>query len=234
MANKVYKESALALADLLQDNMTIISGGFGICGIPDSLLAAIEQSGVTGLTIVTNNPGLDGMGVGRLVNTRQIKKLIASYAGENATFAKQYLAGEVELEYCPQGTLVERIRAGGSGVPAFYTPTGVGTQVAEDKETRVFDGREYLLERGIFGDLAVIHAWKGDTEGNLIYRMTARNFNPVMATAAKVTVAEVEYLVEPGEIDPEHIITPGIFVKRIVEVAKPHKHIEKRTVRPRA
>lgn len=234
MTNKVYRDSASALTGLLRDGMTIISGGFGICGIPDSLLAAIEDSGVRDLTIVTNNPGLDGMGVGRLVNSRQVRKLIASYAGENATFAKQYLAGEVELEYCPQGSLVERIRAGGSGIPAFYTPTGVGTQVAEGKETRIFDGREYLLERGIFGDLAVIHAWKGDSEGNLIYRMTARNFNPVMATAAKVTVAEVEHLVEPGEIDPDHIVTPGIFVKRMVQVPDPFKHIEKRTVRQRA
>lgn len=234
MTKKVYADSASALADLLHDGMTIISGGFGICGIPDSLIAAIEQSGVKNLTIVTNNPGLDGMGVGRLVNSRQVKKLIASYAGENATFARQYLAGEVELEYCPQGTLVERIRAGGSGVPAFYTPTGVGTQVAQGKEVRVFEGREYLLERGIFGDLAVIHAWKADTEGNLVYRMTARNFNPVMATAAKVTVAQVEHLVQPGDLDPEHIVTPGIFIKRIVEVPNPHKHIEKRTVRQRA
>lgn len=234
MRNKVYQDPAAALAGLLRDGMTIISGGFGVCGIPDALLAAIAVSGVRELTIVTNNPGLDGLGVGRLVNSGQIKKLIASYAGENATFAKQYLAGEIELEYCPQGTLVERIRAGGSGIPAFYTPTGVGTQVAEGKETRVFNGREYLLEQGIVGDLAVVHAWQGDREGNLTYRMTARNFNPVMATAAKMTVAEVEHLVEPGELDPERIVTPGIFIKRLVEVANPHKHIEKRTVRQRA
>lgn len=234
MGNKVYENSASALAGLLRDGMTIISGGFGICGIPDTLLAAIEESGAKDLTIVTNNPGLDGLGVGRLVNTHQVSKLIASYAGENATFARQYLAGEVELEYCPQGSLVERIRAGGAGIPAFFTPTGVGTQVAEGKETRTFDGREYLMERGIFGDLALIHAWKGDTEGNLVYRMTARNFNPVMATAARVTVAEVEHLVQPGEIDPEHIVTPGIFIKRIVEAPNPQKYIEKRTVRQRA
>lgn len=234
MTNKVYKDSASALAGVLHDGMTIISGGFGVCGIPDSLLAAIEQSGVKDLTIVTNNPGLDGIGVGRLVNTRQVRKLIASYAGENATFAKQFLAGEVELEYCPQGSLVERIRAGGAGIPAFYTPTGVGTQVAENKETREFNGRTYLLEHGIVGDLAVIHAWKGDTEGNLIYRMTARNFNPVMATASKMTVAEVEHIVEPGEIDADHIVTPGIFIKRMVHVPSPSKHIEKRTVRQRA
>lgn len=234
MVNKVYKDAASALADQLRDGMTIISGGFGVCGIPDSLLAAIEESGVRDLTIVTNNPGLDGLGVGRLVNTRQVAKLIASYAGENATFAKQYLAGEVELEYCPQGTLVERIRAGGAGIPAFFTPTGVGTDVAKYKETREFEGREYVMERGIVGDLALIHAWKSDTEGNLIYRMTARNFNPVMATAAKVTVAEVEQIVEAGEIDADHVITPGIFVKRIVEVPNVQKHIEKRTVRQRA
>lgn len=234
MPDKIYQDAASALAGLLRDGMTIISGGFGICGIPDALLAAIEQSGVRDLTIVTNNPGLDGLGVGRLVNSRQVSKLIASYAGENATFAKQYLAGEVELEYCPQGSLVERIRAGGAGVPAFYTPTGVGTQVAEGKEVREFDGRKYLLERGIFGDIALVHAWKGDSEGNLIYRKTARNFNPVMATAAKVTIAEVEHLVKPGEIDADHIVTPGIFVKRIVPLSRVDKHIEKRTVRDRA
>jgi 3-oxoacid CoA-transferase subunit A len=214
--------------------MTIISGGFGICGIPDTLIEAIQMSGVKNLTIVTNNPGLDGLGVGRLVNTRQVSKLIASYAGENAIFAKQYLAGEVELEYCPQGSLVERIRAGGAGIPAFYTPTGVGTDVAEGKEIREFNGREFVMEHGIFGDLALVHAWKADTEGNLVYRKTARNFNPVMATAAKVTVAEVEQLVQPGEIDPDHIITPGIFIKRIVPLSRVEKHIEKRTVRKRA
>lgn len=234
MPDKIYQDAASALAGLLRDGMTIISGGFGICGIPDALLAAVEQSGVRNLTIVTNNPGLDGLGVGRLVNSRQVSKLIASYAGENATFAKQYLAGEVELEYCPQGSLVERIRAGGAGVPAFYTPTGVGTQVAEGKEVREFDGRKYLLERGIVGDIALVHAWKGDSEGNLIYRKTARNFNPVMATAAKVTIAEVEHLVRPGEIDADHIVTPGIFVKRIVPLTHVDKHIEKRTVRERA
>lgn len=234
MSNKVYTDAASALAGLLRDGMTIISGGFGVCGIPDSLLAAIEQSGVKHLTIVTNNPGLDGLGVGRLVNSRQVRKLIASYAGENATFAKQFLAGEVELEYSPQGSLVERIRAGGAGIPAFYTPTGVGTQVAEGKEIRKFNGREYLLEHGIVGDLSVIHAWKGDTEGNLIYRMTARNFNPVMATASKMTIAQIEHLVQPGEIDPDHIVTPGIFIKRMVHIPNPSKHIEKRTVRQRA
>ena len=233
MTSKVYKNAASSVADLLRDGMTIISGGFGICGIPDSLLEAIQLSGVRDLTVVTNNPGLDGLGVGRLVNTRQVSKLIASYAGENATFAQQYLAGEVELEYCPQGSLVERIRAGGAGIPAFYTPTGVGTDVSQGKEIRSFNGRDYVMEQGIFGDLALVHAWKADTEGNLVYRKTARNFNPVMATAAKVTIAEVEHLVQPGEIDPDHIITPGIFVKRIVPLAHVEKHIEKRTVRER-
>ncbi|MBP7335983.1 CoA transferase subunit A [Niveispirillum sp.] len=234
MTRKIYQDAGSALAGLLHDGMTIISGGFGICGIPDALLKAIDETGVKDLTIVTNNPGLDGLGVGRLVNSGRIAKLIASYAGENATFAKQYLAGKVQLEYCPQGTLVERIRAGGAGIPAFFTPTGVGTEVAAGKEVRVFNGREYLMEQGIFGDLALIHAWKADSEGNLVYRKTARNFNPVMATAAKVTIAEVEHLVEPGEIDPDHIITPGIFVKRIVPLAHVEKHIEKRTVRERA
>lgn len=234
MPSKVYKDAASALAGQLRDGMTVISGGFGICGIPDALLQAVEASRVKDLTIVTNNPGLDGLGVGRLVNTRQVKKLIASYAGENATFAKQYLAGEVELEYCPQGSLVERIRAGGAGVPAFYTPTGVGTEVAKGKETRVFEGREYLLERSIVGDIALIHAWKADTEGNLVYRKTARNFNPIIATASKMTIAEVEHLVEAGEFDPDHIITPGIFIKRIVPLAHVKKHIEKVTVRERA
>jgi 3-oxoacid CoA-transferase subunit A len=233
MIIKIFQDATAALAGQLRDGMTIISGGFGVCGIPDALIMAVEESGVRDLTIVTNNPGLDGLGIGRLVNTRRVRKLIASYAGENATFANQYIAGEVELEYCPQGTLVERIRAGGAGIPAFFTPTGVGTQVAEGKEVRVFEGREYIMERAITGDIALIHAWKGDTEGNLIYRMTARNFNPVMATAAKVTVAEVEHLVQPGEIEADSIVTPGIFINRIIEVPNVQKHIEKRTVRQR-
>ncbi|MCP3731385.1 CoA transferase subunit A [Sphingomonas sp. MG17] len=234
MANKVYPNAVTAVADQLRDGMTILSGGFGLCGIPDALIEAIRASGVRNLTIVTNNPGIDGIGIGRLVETRQVAKLIASYAGENATFARQYLAGEVEMEYNPQGTLAERIRAGGAGIPAFYTPTGVGTDIARGKETREFNGRPCLLEHGIFGDLALVHAWKGDTEGNLLYRLTARNFNPVMATAAKVTIAEVEQLVQPGAIDADHIMTPGIFVKRIVELPRVEKHIEKLTVRQRA
>lgn len=234
MTNKVYENSTSAVADILRDGMTILSGGFGLCGIPDSLLEAICQSRARNLTVVTNNPGIDGIGVGRLVETRQISKLIASYVGENATFAKQYLAGEVEIEFNPQGTLAERIRAGGAGIPAFFTATGFGTDVGKGKETREFEGRHYVMERGIVGDLAVIHAWRGDTEGNLVYRKTARNFNPVMATAAKVTVAEVEQLLQPGKIDPDHVITPGIFVKRIVELQHVTKHIEKRTFRMRA
>jgi 3-oxoacid CoA-transferase subunit A len=214
--------------------MTILSGGFGLCGIPDSLIDAIRESGVRNLTIVTNNPGIDGIGIGKLVETRQVSKMIGSYIGENATFAKQYLTGEVQMEFNPQGTLAERIRAGGAGIPAFFTPTGFDTEVAKGKETREFNGRHYVMEHAISGDLAIVHAWKGDTEGNLVYRMTARNFNPVMATAAKVTVAEVEHLLQPGEIDPDHIVTPGIFVKRIVKLPRIEKHIEKLTVRERA
>ncbi|EGO96120.1 CoA transferase subunit A [Acidiphilium sp. PM] len=231
---KVYSGAVEALAGLLRDDMTILAGGFGLCGVPTALIEAIRESGVRNLTIVSNNAGIDGVGLGILLDTRQVKKMISSYVGENATFARQYLAGELEIEFNPQGTLAERIRAGGAGIPAFFTATGYGTQVAEGKETREFDGRHYVMERGIFGDLAVVHAWKGDTEGNLVYRKTARNFNPICAAAAKVTVAEVEELVEPGTIDPDHIVTPGIYVKRIVKLAHVEKHIEKRTVRERA
>ncbi len=231
---KVYSGAVEALAGLLRDDMTILAGGFGLCGVPMALIEAIRESGVRNLTIVSNNAGIDGVGLGILLDTRQVKKMISSYVGENATFARQYLAGELEIEFNPQGTLAERIRAGGAGIPAFFTATGYGTQVADGKETREFDGRHYVMERGIFGDLAVVHAWKGDTEGNLVYRKTARNFNPICAAAAKVTVAEVEELVEPGTIDPDHIVTPGIYVKRIVKLAQVEKHIEKRTVRERA
>jgi 3-oxoacid CoA-transferase subunit A len=234
MRSKVYKDARSAVAGNLRDGMTILSGGFGLCGIPNSLIDAICESGVRNLTIVTNNPGIDGIGIGKLVETRQISKMIASYIGENTTFAKQYLTGEVQLEFNPQGTLAERVRAGGAGIPAFFTATGFGTEVAKGKETQEFMGRHYVMEHAIFGDLAIVHAWKGDTEGNLVYRMTARNFNPIMATAAKVTVAEVEHLLQPGEIDPDHIVTPGIFVKRIVELSSVEKHIEKLTVRKRA
>jgi 3-oxoacid CoA-transferase subunit A len=230
---KVYPDAKAALAGLLKDGMTVLAGGFGLCGIPESLIQAIRESGVKNLTVVSNNAGIDGVGLGLLLDTRQIKKMISSYVGENKTFAQQYLAGELEIEFNPQGTLAERIRAGGAGIPAFFTRTGVGTLIAEGKEVREFDGERYVMERGIVGDLAIVHAWKGDTEGNLVYRKTARNFNPIMATAGKVTVAEVEHLVEPGEIDPDHIITPGIYVQRIVHVSSAQKHIEQRTVRKR-
>ena len=231
--SKVYPDAVTALSGLLRDGMTIMAGGFGLCGIPESLIAAIKESGVEGLTVISNNAGIDGVGLGILLETRQVKKMISSYVGENATFAKQYLAGELEIEFNPQGTLAERIRAGGAGIPAFFTATGYGTQIAEGKETREFDGRHYVMERGLFADLAIVHAYKGDTEGNLVYRKTARNFNPMMATAAKVTVAEIEHLVQPGEIEPDHIHTPGIFVKRIVKLDNPVKRIEQRTVRKR-
>jgi 3-oxoacid CoA-transferase subunit A len=233
MANKVYSDAKSALAGLLRDGMLIMAGGFGLCGIPSSLIEAIKESGVKDLTVVSNNAGIDDVGLGVLLQTRQIKKMISSYVGENATFMRQYLAGELEIEFNPQGTLAERIRAGGAGIPAFFTRTGVGTKIAEGKEEREFDGHKYIMERGIFGDIAIVHAWMGDTEGNLVYRRTARNFNPPIATAAKVTVAEVEHLVRPGDIDPDHIITPGIFVKRIVHVPNPDKRIEQRTTRKR-
>src|SRR6266700_6137677 len=232
--NKVYADARSALAGLLKDGMMIMAGGFGLCGIPETLILAIRDSGVKNLTVVSNNCGTDGKGLGILLDTRQIKKMISSYVGENKTFMQQYLAGELEIEFNPQGTLAERIRAGGAGIPAFFTKTGVGTQIADGKEVRDFDGDMYVMERGLVADLAIVHAWKGDTEGNLVYRKTARNFNPVMATAGKVTVAEVEHLVEPGEINPDHIITPGVFVKRIVHVPNAEKRIEQRTVRKRA
>lgn len=231
---KIYSTAASALADVLRDDMTIMSGGFGLCGIPSVLIDAVLASGVRGLTIISNNPGAEGLGLGKLFNTCQVRKLICSYAGENAQFARQYMAGEVEVEFNPQGTLAERIRAGGAGIPAFYTRTGVGTVIAEGKPLAEFDGKTYLMERGLTADLALVHAWKGDTEGNLVYRMTARNFNPMMASAAALTVAEVETLLEPGQIDPDQIITPGIFVDRIVVLDKVDKRIEQRTVRRRA
>jgi 3-oxoacid CoA-transferase subunit A len=232
--NKVYPDAKTALDGVLRDGMTIMSGGFGLCGIPSALIEAIRDSGVKDLTIVSNNAGVDDAGLGLLLQTRQVRKMISSYVGENATFAKQYLAGELEIEFNPQGTLAERIRAGGAGIPAFFTATGVGTQVAEGKETREFDGRRYVMERGLVADLAIVHAWKSDPEGNLVYRKTARNFNPMMATAAKVTVAEVEHLVSQGTFDPDHIITPGMFVKRVVKLDRVEKRIEQRTVRKRA
>jgi 3-oxoacid CoA-transferase subunit A len=230
---KVYPSAREALAGLLQDGMLIMAGGFGLCGIPEVLILAIRDSGVKNLTVVSNNAGVDGAGLGLLLETRQIKKMISSYVGENKMFAQQYLAGELEIEFNPQGTLAERIRAGGAGIPAFYTKTGAGTQIAEGKEQREFNGETYVMERGLVADLSLVHAWKGDTEGNLVYRKTARNFNPTMATAGRVTVAEVEKLVEPGQIDPDHIITPGVFVQRIVHVPDAVKRVEQRTTRKR-
>ncbi len=231
--NKVFANADDALAGVIKDGMTLMSGGFGLCGIPEVLIEAVRKSGAKDLTVISNNAGVDGIGLGVLLETRQIKKMISSYVGENKTFAQLYLSGQLELEFNPQGTLAERIRAGGAGIPAFFTRTGVGTIVAEGKEIRDFGGEEYVMEQGLFADIALIHAWKGDTEGNLVYRKTARNFNPMMATAAKLTVAEVEHLVEPGEIDPDHIVTPGIFVKRIVHVPGAEKRIEQRTTRKR-
>ncbi len=232
--NKIFPDAKAALAGLLHDGMMIMAGGFGLSGIPEKLIGAVKESGVSGLTVISNNAGVDGAGLGLLLETRQIKKMISSYVGENKLFADLYLKGDLELEFNPQGTLAERIRAGGAGVPAFFTKTGVGTLVAEGKETREFDGATYVMERGLFADLAIIHAWKADTEGNLVFRKTARNFNPVMATAAKTTVVEVEHLVQAGEIDPDQIHTPGIFVQRIVHYDQYEKRIEQRTVRKRA
>jgi len=231
--NKVYATAEDALAGVLRDGMTIMSGGFGLCGIPETLIDALCASGVKNLTVVSNNAGVDGIGLGRLLETRQISKMISSYVGENRIFAAQYLAGELELEFNPQGTLAERIRAGGAGIPAFFTRTGVGTVVAEGKETREFGGETFVMETGLTADLALVHAWKGDREGNLVYRKTARNFNPNMATAAEVTIAEVECLVEPGELDPDAIVTPGVYVKRVVAVPAATKRIEHRTTRRR-
>ncbi|MDE2464990.1 MAG: CoA transferase subunit A [Alphaproteobacteria bacterium] len=228
---KVYKDANSALEGLLFDGMTIMSGGFGLCGIPEKLIAALRDSNVRNLTVISNNAGVDDFGLGLLLATRQIRKMISSYVGENATFERQYLSGELELEFNPQGTLAERIRAGGAGIPGFYTKTGVGTMIADGKELKEFDGETYVLEHGLRADLAIVKAWKGDHEGNLVYRKTARNFNPMMATAGKVTVAEVEQLVPVGALDPDHIHTPGIFVQRIFEGQSYEKRIEKRTTR---
>jgi 3-oxoacid CoA-transferase subunit A len=227
--NKVYKNAFEALTGLT-DNMTVVVGGFGLCGIPENLIMAMKEHGSKGLTCVSNNAGVDDWGLGILLHTRQIKKMVSSYVGENATFEKQYMNGELEVEFCPQGTLAERMRAGGAGIPAFYTPTGVGTLVAEGKEVREFDGRPYVLEKGIRGDFALVKAWKGDKYGNLIYRKTARNFNPMAATAGRICVAEVEELVEIGELDPDQIHTPGIYVHRIIQGPSYQKRIEQRTI----
>ena len=232
--NKVFPDAKAALNGLLRDGMTIMSGGFGLCGIPSALIEAIRDSGVKDLTIISNNAGIDDVGLGLLLQTRQVNKMISSYVGENATFARQFLAGELQIEFNPQGTLAERIRAGGAGIPAFFTAAGAGTQIGEGKPQQEFDGRMYVQERGLRADLSIIHAATADTEGNLVYRKTARNFNPIMATAGETVVVQVEHLVEPGEIDPDHIITPGIFVNRIVKLDTINKRIEQRTVRKRA
>jgi 3-oxoacid CoA-transferase subunit A len=230
--NKVFPNAAAACADL-SDGATLLVGGFGLCGVPNECIAAVRDLGVKNLTVVSNNAGTSTSGLVHLLNNRQVKKMMASYVGENVVFEKQMLSGELEVELIPQGTLSERIRAGGAGVPAFFTPTGVGTRVAEGKEVREFDGRRYVMERGITGDFALVRAFKGDRFGNLIFRKTSRNFNPMMATAGRVTIAEVEHLVEPGEIDPDHVHTPAIFVQRIFQAAPTEKQIERRTVRKR-
>ncbi len=227
---KTYPNAEAALDGLLFDGMTIAAGGFGLCGIPENCIAAIHKSGVKGLTVASNNCGVDGFGLGVLLDSRQIAKMISSYVGENAEFMRQYLSGELELEFNPQGTLAERLRAGGCGIPGFYTKTGVGTLIAEGKEHHEFDGQTYILERGIKTDLAIVKAWKGDEEGNLVYRKTARNFNPLCAMAGRVTVAEVEEIVPTGSLDPDHIHTPGVFVQRILQ-GRFEKRIEQRTVR---
>jgi 3-oxoacid CoA-transferase subunit A len=227
---KVYPDAASALADIVKDGQTIAVGGFGLCGIPEALIAALRDSGVKNLTAISNNAGVDGFGLGLLLNTRQIKRMIASYVGENKEFERQYLAGELELEFTPQGTLAEKLRAGGSGIPAFFTKTGVGTIVAEGKEVREFDGEQYVMERSLVADVSLVKAYMADKSGNLVYNKTARNFNPNVAMAGKITVVEVEKLVEVGEIDPDQVHTPGIFVHRIVVNANPEKRIEQRTI----
>jgi 3-oxoacid CoA-transferase subunit A len=230
-SKKVYPDAKSALDGVLSDGMTILAGGFGLCGIPEHMILAIRDSGVQNLTVVSNNCGIDDFGLGLLLQTRQIKKMVSSYVGENKTFEAQFLAGELELEFNPQGTLAERVRAGGAGIPAFYTKTGVGTLVAEGKETKEFNGQTYLMETGIVGDLSIIKAWKADTDGNLVFRKTARNFNPPMATAGKVCVVETEILVEVGDLDPDHIHTPGIYVDRVFKGDAFEKRIERRTIR---
>jgi 3-oxoacid CoA-transferase subunit A len=230
---KLYPDASSALGDILRDGMLIASGGFGLCGIPERLLDAIRDSGVKGLTFCSNNAGIDNEGIGKLLRTRQVKKMIASYVGENKEFERQYLAGELEVEFCPQGTLAERMRAGGAGIPGFYTKTGVGTAVAEGKEVKIFDGEEYILERGIVADLAVIKAWKADETGNLVFRKTARNFNLPAATCGKICVVEVEEVVPVGALDPDAIHLPGVYVQRMIIGAPYDKKIEFRTVRER-
>jgi 3-oxoacid CoA-transferase subunit A len=227
---KIYPDARAALDGLTFDGMTVMAGGFGLCGIPENLIAGLKASGVKGLTVISNNAGVDGFGLGQLLETHQIKKMISSYVGENKEFERQYLAGELELEFNPQGTLAERIRAGGAGIPAFFTATGVGTLVAEGKEVRNFDGRDYVMETGLVADLSIVKAWKADERGNLVFRKTARNFNPMMATAGKVCLVEVEEIVPTGSLDPDHIHTPGIYVDRLIQGTF-EKRIEQRTVR---
>ncbi len=233
MASKVYDNAQAAMDGLTFDGMTVMSGGFGLCGIPENLIEALRDSGAKNITAISNNAGVDGFGLGLLLESRQIKKMLSSYVGENKEFERQYLAGELELEFNPQGTLAERIRAGGAGIPGFYTKTGVGTVIAEGKPHKDFDGETYIMETGLKADVSIVKAWKGDTEGNLIFKSTAKNFNPMMAMAGKVTVAEVDELCAPGGLDPNFIHTPGIFVQRIVE-AKCEKRIEQLTLRERA
>ena len=230
-AGKVRADAASALADIVADGQTLAVGGFGLCGIPEALIAALRDSGVSGLTVISNNAGVDGFGLGQLLATRQIRKMISSYVGENKEFERQYLGGELELEFNPQGTLAERLRAGGAGIPAFFTATGYGTIVAEGKETREFDGKHYVMETALVADVSLVKAWKADRAGNLVFRRTARNFNPACAMAGRVCVAEVEELVETGDIDPDHVHLPGIYVDRIVVNPNPEKRIEQRTVR---
>ncbi|MBT6034983.1 MAG: CoA transferase subunit A [Kordiimonadaceae bacterium] len=230
---KIYQDAASSLDGILFDGMTVMAGGFGLCGIAENLILALRDSNTKNITAISNNAGIDDFGLGLLLQTRQIKKMVSSYVGENKEFERQYLAEELELEFNPQGTLAERIRAGGAGIPGFYTKTGVGTLVAEGKEHKDFDGETYILETGLKADISLIKAWKADKEGNLVFRKTARNFNPMMATAGKVTIAEVEEIVEIGELDPDHIHTPGIFVQRIIVSKDPEKRIEQLTTRPR-
>ncbi len=229
---KVYPDAKAALAGIVKDGMMVMCGGFGLCGMPGTLIEALRDTGVKNLTCVSNNAGIDGAGLGLLLETRQIKKMIASYVGENKLFAQQFLAGDIEIEFNPQGTMAERIRAGGAGIAAFFTKTGAGTEIAKGKEERVFNGERYIMETGLVSDLSLVHAWKGDTEGNLVYRKTARNFNPNMATAGRITVAQVEHLVEPGELGGDDIHTPGVFVQRIIHTTA-EKRIEQRTLRKR-
>jgi 3-oxoacid CoA-transferase subunit A len=228
---KIYPSAAAALDGIVRDGQLLAVGGFGLCGIPEALIEALRASGAKHLTVISNNAGVDGFGLGILLESRQVKKMISSYVGENKEFERQFLTGELEVELCPQGTLAERIRAGGAGIPAFYSPTGYGTVVADGKDTRWFDGRPFVLERALKADFALVKAWRGDTAGNLVFRKTARNFNPMMATAARVTIAEVEELVEPGQIDPDEVHVPGIYVQRIFAGERFEKRIEKRTVR---